>query len=343
MTLLRGVKLGFLQTAQMAGAFPLVQKSGWRKRRLLILCYHGIAVDREHEWQPAFFIAPNVFERRMATFKRLGIRVLPLGEGLRALYDGTLDEPSAAITFDDGFQDYFRLAAPILAQYSIPATVYLTTWYVDRPTPVFEVFSSYVLWLSVGSKAQLGSEFGFKEPPPLNTAEQAEMAARAIRNFVYREKLSGEAKDELAVRLCCKLGIDYAEMQRKRVLGLLNTAEVRKLAGAGTDFELHTHRHRTPAVQELFQKEIADNRAYFRRVFNRAPEHFCYPGGACEPNFTAWLKAEGIRSATTCEPGIASESSDPLRLPRMLDAANVEQVEFEAWLSGLEPRLRRLG
>ena len=40
-------------------------------------------------------------------------------------------------------------------------------------------------------------------------------------------------------------------------------------------------------------------------------------------------------SATTCETGFASRSSDPLLLPRVLDNNSLSNIEFESWLSGI--------
>jgi len=337
---LRSAKQAALGAAKAAGAFGLARGSRWRRERLLILCYHGLSADREHEWRPALFMPPELFERRLAALRRSGLRILTLTEGLERLYEGTLDEPAAAITFDDGFQDYYRFAAPALEKHSLPATVYLATWYVDRAGPVFEVFLSYALWLSVGSAARLGSEFGFAQPPALATAEQAERAARAIWEFAEREKLSDDERDALAARLCAVLGVDYDGLRRKRALGSMNTREIAALKDAGTDFEMHTHRHRTPPDERLFRREIADNRESVERATGRTPLHFCYPSGVYDASFLPWLEAEGVRSAATCDPGLASRESNPLLLPRFLDGAHVKRIEFEAWLAGMAPRLR---
>jgi hypothetical protein len=50
--------------------------------------------------------------------------------------------------------------------------------------------------------------------------------------------------------------------------------------------------------------------------------------------YPAVLAAEGIRSATTCDPDMASRESNPLLLPRFVDTQHVADVEFEAWVTG---------
>jgi hypothetical protein len=53
------------------------------------------------------------------------------------------------------------------------------------------------------------------------------------------------------------------------------------------------------------------------------------------------LRREGIVSATTCDPGMASRTSDPLLLPRFIDTTFITDVEFEAWVTGIASCLPR--
>ena len=92
-------------------------------------------------------------------------------------------------------------------------------------------------------------------------------------------------------------------------------------------------------------REIADNRRAIAAVLGeRELEHFCYPNGDIDPCFLPWLAEGRVRTATTCEPGLASRDDEPLMLPRVVDSAALSRVEFEGWLSGLSsflPTLRR--
>ena len=111
--------------------------------------------------------------------------------------------------------------------------------------------------------------------------------------------------------------------------------EVSAAAKAGVQIELHTHRHRTPRDRDLFQREIRDNRARILEYTGRDPVHFCYPSGDYSQEFLPWLRDLNVKSATTCELGLAKQASEPLLLPRLLDAMNVADADFESWLLGM--------
>ena len=109
---LKKIKQGVLGSARGCGVFSLVQNSKWRRGRLLILAYHGIAIDDEHRWKPALFLHPEYFHDRLRLIEKAGCTVLPLGEALRRLYANDLPERSVALTFDDGTYDFYQHALP---------------------------------------------------------------------------------------------------------------------------------------------------------------------------------------------------------------------------------------
>lgn len=81
--------------------------------------------------------------------------------------------------------------------------------------------------------------------------------------------------------------------------------------------------------------EISGNREIIRRITGTDAKHFCYPSRRYNKQLVGWLREAGVVSATTCDPGLASPSSDPLLLPRLVDVPTLAPVEFEAWLSGI--------
>ena len=344
-SIVRPLRLASLALLKGCGALNWVRDSRWRDHRLLILCFHGISIEEEHLWRPATYIHPSLFRQRLELLSRGGYKVLRLGEAIERLYRGDLPSRSAVITFDDGTYDFLEHAFPALKQYGFPATVYQTTYYCDYDRPVFHLISSYILWKRRGEVLNVGERIGFSPRLDLRTENSRQAILDKLVNRAQDQKLTEEKKNELAEQLAAAVGVDYAQLVRKRVLQLLRPQEIAGLAREGVDFQLHTHRHRTPLCEALFRQEIRDNRHSLQSMLVGHPTmHFCYPSGVYEPEFLPWLQAEDVISATTCDPGIASRTSNPLLLPRFVDTTHVSSLEFEGWLSGaasLLPRRRR--
>src|SRR3569832_422684 len=80
--------------------------------RLTILMYHAVirAPLPAKDW---CFLPEASFQEQMSYLQR-HFDVLPLQEATEKLKTGSIRRPSAAITFDDGFQNNFDVAFPIL-------------------------------------------------------------------------------------------------------------------------------------------------------------------------------------------------------------------------------------
>ncbi len=335
---LKQAALGGLKTF---GVFTLAQKSNWRRKRLLILAYHGFSQEDEHLWNPDLFMSPDYFRDRIRLLKKRGCAVLPLGEAIRRLYVNDLPENCVTLTFDDGNYDFYKVALPILKEFNLPATVYLTTSYVHFNRPVFDVICSYLLWKGRRATIDLRKMIGQDEKIDLSDDAGRAVAHDSLIGFARQRKLSVEEKDALASQLARLLNIDYEALCAKRILHLLNPEEVGKLAAEGVDIQLHTHHHRSPLNRNLFSREIEDNRNSIREMTGSFARHFCYPSGNFNAELISWLEQLKITTATTCDPGLASKSSNPMLLPRLVDTSPLSPIEFEGWLTGVSSALPR--
>jgi peptidoglycan/xylan/chitin deacetylase (PgdA/CDA1 family) len=335
MQIRREIKLGALGLLRGAGVFHLVANSRWRRERLLILCYHGISLDDEHQWRPQLYMPARLFEQRLETLRAMRCSVLPLGEALTRLRSRDLPLRSVALTFDDGTYDFYKQAYPLLKKYNYPVTVYQTTYYTDHEMPIFNLACSYMLWKRRGERLSGAKELGLSEPVDLITELGRHRIVRSLIERSERENLTGLQKNEIARRLADSLGIDYPAFAAKRMLQLMNAGEVAEVARNGVDVQLHSHRHRTPEDEVLFRREITENRERIRALTGRESSHFCYPSGVYRPEFVGWLKKDDVISATTCDAGLAGRDDNPLLLPRFVDTTGRSQTEFESWISGV--------
>ena len=267
--------------------------------------------------------------------RRGNYTVLSLGDALERLYHNDLPPRSVALTFDDGTYDFYRQAHPRIQQLGFPVTVYLTTYYSERHFPVFSLICSYMMWKARVQGTINLSELGVEHPVVLEAAEARQGAVNQIVKWADGQSIDGAQKNEIAARLAQRLQIDYQQLVAQRVLQLMNREELRQLAAAGVDFQLHTHRHRTPLQEELFREEIRENRERIAQSVGGVRKHFCYPSGAYRPEFLEWLAAEDVISATTCDTGIATPETNPLLLPRLVDTTGRSDLEFESWVNGI--------
>lgn len=88
-----------------------------------ILCYHRLGSGSSK-----MIVSPANFEAQMAWLVRNGYRVVKLSD-LSGFLAGRQPLPQRAvvITFDDGYESFYRQAFPVLKKYGLPATVFVYT------------------------------------------------------------------------------------------------------------------------------------------------------------------------------------------------------------------------
>jgi peptidoglycan/xylan/chitin deacetylase (PgdA/CDA1 family) len=330
-----------LTSLRPAGA--LLARTPWRRRRLLILCYHGVSLADEHEWNPAMFVSPARLEARLARLRALGATVLPLGEALERLWDGTLPPRAVALTFDDGTVDFLHVATPILRRHGAPATVYVATAYAGAGVPVFTSALGYVLWRARATSADVRAFAGEAAPLPIDTPAARERAAQSILRFAYAQRLDIAARHRLLEALGDAVGVDVPALTATGRLQVMGPDQVRALPRDLVSVQLHTHHHVMPPDAARFDEQVAANRAALAGMGEspEALEHFCYPSGRYHAVALDRLPFLGVQSATTTVPGLAARDTDPLLLPRVVDTMHVTDALFTAWVEGTAAFLPR--
>lgn len=93
-----------------------------------ILMYHKVAPVNQRSTLKGHYVSPRLFARQMAALCARGYEVAPLSR----LFAGDLSDRSVVITFDDGYENYFTHALPVLVRYGFPATVFLVANAIGR-------------------------------------------------------------------------------------------------------------------------------------------------------------------------------------------------------------------
>ena len=309
---------------------------------LRILCYHGFAIDDECSFSRRTFISSETFTRRLAYLKKGGFPVLVLEEALDALEDGTLSPDAIVITIDDGFYSVKSSAFPLLAEHGFPFTVYITSYYAVKGTPVFNLVIQYMFWKSRMDHIDLRGLGmpGLKEVSFRDPGEKARVMWDIIR---YGDsECNEEGRLELSRRVGAQLGVDYEAIARNRMLSIMTLDEIEDLVKAGVDIQLHAHRHSFPLDRERAIRELEMNREVLEPIVGSKLHHFCYPSGIWSREQWPWLSETGIRSAVTCDRGLNFKGAPMYGLLRIGDDEGLSQIEFEAEISGFTELFRKL-
>lgn len=325
-----------LRAVHFSGLRKVVGRSRWRSDRILILAYHGFSKRDEHLWSD-LYVEPSWFCRRIEFLRKEGYVPLSLDQLVDYLRGAEIPERSVVVTIDDGFHDFLKFAFPILSSSAIPATLYVTTYYVCHHLPVFDPALSYLMWKGGGKRFSLPWEKqGLFAPARGDHVARSRLHA-GLRATWQALGISTEEKHATLLNVGKAFGVDMDEFLAERMFGLLSPEEVENCAVGGIDVQLHTHRHRVPFDDQLFANEISDNRRRLQGIMRtqRPLKHFCYPPGEYHESSPSVLRTLEVETATTCEFGYVTRSSNPLLLPRLLDSMTISEARFSAWLAGL--------
>jgi peptidoglycan/xylan/chitin deacetylase (PgdA/CDA1 family) len=295
---------------------------------LRIVCYHGFALAEEHKYRATLFIKDDLFRRRIEYMRRQGYPILYLNEAVEALHSGRLPPCATVITMDDGWRGVYTVALPIIKELQIPVTVYVTTYYVENPMPVYTVTLSYLFWRSTVSQICLPRGLG-----TFDLYSQAEAAEEAAQKF--GASLPPADRLKFLKELAQMLNVSFDDIESQQLFRVMDEHQLRQLGAAGVDIQLHSHNHEWPLHDRAtVEYEIAENRRFLARIVSHPLVHFCYPSGVYGLHQGEWLAASGVKSATTIEPGLNYSDTPRFALRRIVDGGRVSDIEFAAEMTG---------
>jgi len=154
--------------------------------KALIICYHCIKDEPWPHLRPAKVAD---FESQMQYLAK-AYNPISLETMAQHLREGTpLPAKAIAVTFDDGYLDNYENAYPILQQYGVPATIFLTTGFIETgeiPAWDKEYYTAekalMLSWAQVREMSDSGISFGSHTlTHPFLTRIPPEQVQREIR------------------------------------------------------------------------------------------------------------------------------------------------------------------
>ncbi len=274
--------------------------------------------------------------------------VVPLTQFLQHCKEGTPPpRRSVVLTFDDGYASNYILAYPILKRFKLPASIFLTTDFIEQKNFIWANRVEYSLLttentsieIQIGSKKTLFTLASIEERHnaiqsvkenlrPLGIKEQERITA-GLEGSAGR-KLTFEQKTTPAIHK----PMDWGQVKEMVQCGLVT-------AGAHTC----SHAILSQCSPEELAEEISIPKKLIEQKLNVACELFCYPyGGTGTFNelTTTALKHHGYSCALTTLNGTNHLSTDPFFIKRLGTSNHQTMEQFRNNLLSSHKRLRAL-
>lgn len=310
----------------------LERAGDWDPAFLPVLTWHRVDEERAApDRYPGLISAtPRRFDRQMAT---LAAHATPVSmEQVLAARDGTPLPPRAVlVTFDDAYEDFRRVAWPILRRRRIPATLFVPTAFPGQPGRRFWWDE---LWAAIRTTER--DDVAGPEDRRLPLAPGARRAT-ARRLLDWLKSMPHDDAMATHVRLIEQLG---GAPGRDRAV--LDWDELRALAADGLTLAAHSRTHplltRVPPAAQL--AEAAGSRDDLEREIGPVLPVFAYPSGAWDAVAAESVGRAGYDLAFTTDRGVNHlRGAPPLALARINVGSRTGAPLLRAQLL---PALRRL-
>jgi peptidoglycan/xylan/chitin deacetylase (PgdA/CDA1 family) len=295
--------------------------------KLTIVTYHAVvrAPLSIYDW---CFLDENSFRRQLIYLKN-HFDVLPLSAAVEALQGGKIEGRSAVITFDDGYQNNYTVAFPILRELGLPATIFLTTGWIDTGNTLRYLRLNLAL---AETKKETLAWNG-------RMLDLREIRARNAANVLIRHEIRALPQADRMQRLrqvIRELDDDPERpMTPESPFRMLSSSAIKDMGQSGLiEFGAHTHTH--PVLSGLSpdecRKEIELSIKNVQELTGRCCNEFAYPFGGRGDygrETVELLRSAGVRVAVTTIPGFNDNNTSPLELRRYSAGPNEDMAAFQ--------------
>lgn len=234
--------------------------------------------------------------------------------------EGTIPDGAVAINFDDGFQNNYTDAWPVLKAFKVPATIYLATGYVG---------TGRMIWTDRLEAAILGSEkqslgISIEDGPrswPLET--DADRLAAFMEIKALCKTLPNATKETVIGAVEAEM--DFRPDPNHPLYAFLNWDQVREMdASPFIDFGAHTVDHvslsRIP--ENEMRRQIDQSIARLEAELSKPCTLFSYPEGQAgdyDERVISYLRERGLGHCPSAIDGANSVAgTDPFHIRRTM-------------------------
>ena len=294
---------------------------------LTVIMYHGIIKDplMVHDW---CFVDEHSFHMQIE-YLRKHFEIISLSEAVGRMGKGEIKRPTAVITFDDGYQNNYDVAFPILWREKIPATIFLATGLINTNDTVW--YGRINLALAKTRRSSIEWN-GFKfDLSTLNLKAKASAALQGSLKRLPHPQLMAEVstvilKLEDDPEGSIGMGSSFRMLDKKAIGEMAASALI--------EFGAHTHHHAILSHLSSGERvnEIRQSIDTVYELTGHPCKYFAYPNGRAEDYDSETikdLKTYGIQIAVTTISGPNDRMTPVMELRRYGIGADLPMAEFQ--------------
>ncbi|RJR35894.1 MAG: hypothetical protein C4576_24460 [Desulfobacteraceae bacterium] len=297
------------------------------KQSVTILMYHGITPEKLpiEDW---CFTESAIFQEHLK-YLRNHFYLTSLSGAVDLLMSGRIKEPTAVITFDDGFASTYDLVFPLLKETGVPVAIFLSTKFID---------SDDTIWfcrLHQALTATVAPEFVWRGER-LRIDGKARKAAVSNLLQAALKELPRDQLDAEVHEIARMLSQRAKPVGEKSPFRILSAGQISQMQQSGlVEFGAHSHSHAilSRLSSEEQEKEIMLSKENVERLTKRPCRYFSYPNGRRQDyDITTihLLRSAGFIAALTTVSGPNDKHSPLMELNRYDAGGNVHQAAFSA-------------
>lgn len=280
-----------------------------------VLFYHGVA-NIENDFVEGLHVRPDAL-RRQLTYLQKHYEIISMDEYYKKWSTGSFTGKEITLTFDDGYRNNLTTMAPILREYSMPFTVFLSTRHIDTGQRFFTFTGRAVFMDKTLSRIRIPC-IGF-DARLTSTRQRKQLFQGISRKLKHSDiKTANLITEQLAGHL--------SETDRQALYSqypsdaLMDWEEVRILQ---KEYHCTVGSHCLDhficgAFQDEteIRRQITESKAVIEQKLGTPCLYLAYPNGdTCEAALQA-AKEAGYRMAFTTNNQRIDKASSPFALPR---------------------------
>ncbi|QTH12579.1 polysaccharide deacetylase family protein [Pseudomonas corrugata] len=315
---------GWLYLNTSLGRGPL------RGAGVILMLHRVLGNDRAAELphRNELCVGPEAFEHLLIWLQRY-FECVPLMTLLLADPATVPDRPRVALTFDDGWRDNAMNAFPLLRQYQVPASIFLSTDFIGSRQHFWWESIGETLWGSHGQVARLAliehlQQAGRSLRVMLDDLDDERRSLSLLHYLQSLKTLDPQTLSDLTD--ACPPG---AQPQA------LDWTQVRMLEDSGlVRFGPHgaSHAILTKLDDQRLHEELSRSRIALENACTQPLPVYCYPNGDHDERVRHQVAAHGFSFALGTEAGLYRNDGDPWNVPRFgVSQRNAQHPELLAW------------